>query len=94
MESDFSISLTVCGRQHFFISFFTLKKARRKRFSCFQRDTKIKNLREKLPVVLREFYFLMVFRNRLGDITSTKTLTENIGSPLYIEKSAFSYLRN
>ena len=51
-----------------------------------------KTLRSKLAVILRQFYFLQGFRNRLGDITLTKTFSENIEYPLYIEQSVVSYL--
>ena len=40
-------------------------------------------------MVLQEFYFLKGFRNRLGEITLTKTLPENREYPLYIEKVLF-----
>ena len=74
MELDLNITLTVCGRQHFFISFFTPKKVTSERFFWFQRDAKSKALISKLPVVLRDFHYLKGFMNRLGDITLTKTL--------------------
>ena len=47
MELDFSIFLTVCGRQHFLISFFTLKKAKSERF--LSRDAKTENFEIKAP---------------------------------------------
>ena len=42
------ISLTVCGRQHFFISFFTPKKAKSKDFFGF-RVTQNQMLKIKAP---------------------------------------------
>ena len=58
----------------------------------FRGTQRSKTLRSKLPVVLQEFYFLKGFRNRLWDITLTKTLPKIIEYPLYIEKSVVSYL--
>ena len=54
------------------------KGLRAKDFFWFQRLTKSKTLISDVPVVNREFYILKGFRNRLGDISLTKTLSGNI----------------